>query len=269
MAIGSFRSGRSGELRMDHSVDVLNAGAEVREPPTPPVLTNLSITAEAPFLLSETSADPAVLATQAAPAVDHDTRALDIAIASLLLILVAPLMAVCALAIFLSGPGPLIFRQARIGRNGKEFLCLKFRTMVCDADAAIEKLLQKDATALEQWRTVQKLYPDPRVTQVGRFMRRYCLDELPQLFNVLAGDMSMVGPRPIVANEIEKYGPNFADYCSVRPGLTGLWQISGRHALPYEERVRLDTNYARTKSSRGDLLILWRTVPIVLVGDNV
>jgi len=106
------------------------------------------------------------------------------------------------------------------------------------------------------------------VTHVGRFMRRYCLDELPQLFNILAGQMSVVGPRPIVAAEIDRYGAQFADYCAVRPGLTGLWQISGRHALSYEERVRLDSEYARTKSVATDIAILWRTVPIVLAGLN-
>jgi exopolysaccharide production protein ExoY len=177
-------------------------------------------------------------------------------------------MALCVLAVLLSGPGPLLFRQTRIGRDGREFTCLKFRTMVNDADKVIAEILQRSATAQAQWMAVQKLTCDPRITPIGGFMRRYCLDELPQLFNVLKGDMSIVGPRPIVAAEISRYGLNFGDYCSVRPGLTGLWQVSGSHSLSYAERVQLDTQYAQSKSLRLDVLILWRTVPIVLRGQN-
>jgi len=252
---------------MDHSVEALRSDCEIEAASASPV-TEAAATSS-PFILNPDSSPDIVILTEPPTVMaEWATRALDIVVATILLIMVAPLMAICALATMLSGPGPLIFRQARIGRNGSEFTCLKFRTMVCNADSAIEELLRKSGAARQQWQALQKLHPDPRVTHVGRFMRRYCLDELPQIFNILAGEMSVVGPRPIVASEIDRYGPQFADYCAVRPGLTGLWQISGRHALSYEERVRLDAEYARTKSVVTDIAILWRTVPIVIAGLN-
>jgi lipopolysaccharide/colanic/teichoic acid biosynthesis glycosyltransferase len=140
--------------------------------------------------------------------------------------------------------------------------------MVQHADRTLEEVLKGSVEFQNDWRELQKLRCDPRVTPIGRVLRRYCLDELPQLFNVLAGHMSIVGPRPIVEAEITKYGSSFAHYCSVKPGLTGLWQVSGRHALSYDERVRLDATYANSKSLQSDLVILWRTVPIVLFGLN-
>jgi exopolysaccharide production protein ExoY len=195
-------------------------------------------------------------------------RALDVMIAGLLLLFVLPLMLLCALAVLLNGSGPVIFRQLRIGRGGREFTCFKFRTMIPSAEPALESILVDGSPFQEEWAAIYKLREDPRLTFVGRFMRRYSLDELPQLFNVLKGDMSVVGPRPIVAAEIYRYGDRYADYCSVNPGITGLWQVSGRHALSYDERVRLDSEYARHKSVRLDLLILWKTVPVVLSGQN-
>ena len=132
----------------------------------------------------------------------------------------------------------------------------------------MESILLESSQNRKQWVSLFKLPEDPRVTTLGRFMRRHSLDELPQLFNVFRGDMSVVGPRPIVADEIHRYGEHFVHYCSVNPGLTGLWQVSGRHAVSYDERVGLDAQYAQAKSLRLDLLILWRTVPVVLLGQN-
>jgi exopolysaccharide production protein ExoY len=175
----------------------------------------------------------------------------------------------CVLAVRFAGPGPILFRQSRIGKGGVEFTCLKFRTMSTGAEATIAHLLVNSNESQQEWLAVRKLTHDPRVTRIGRFLRRYCLDELPQLFNVLAGEMSIVGPRPIVAEEIGRYGCHFVDYCSVKPGLTGLWQVSGRHALSYEQRVALDAKYARSKSVKFDFLILCRTVPIVIRGENL
>lgn len=200
---------------------------------------------------------------------DLANRLLDILVASVLLSLTLPLMMVCALAILCSGSGPIVFRHRRIGRDGREFVCLKFRTMLPDAERLIDRVLNADPEAKSDWSAVQKLHSDPRITPVGRFLRRYCLDELPQLFNVLAGDMSVVGPRPIVAAEISRYGPKYHDYCVVKPGLTGVWQTSGSHSLPYEERVRLDSEYARSKRVRTDLIILLKTVSVVLRGQNL
>jgi lipopolysaccharide/colanic/teichoic acid biosynthesis glycosyltransferase len=195
-------------------------------------------------------------------------RMLDLVAASFIFLFVLPLMLVCALVIRLTSRGPVIYRQARIGHEGREFTCFKFRTMAHTADTAIKSLLVEGSPYREEWAALYKLRADPRITPVGRFMRRYSLDELPQLLNVLKGDMSIVGPRPIVADEIHRYGDRFADYCKVKPGITGLWQVSGRHALTYDERVRLDAEYANNKSMRLDLLILWRTIPVVLWGQN-
>ena len=229
---------------------------------------------DGPFLLATCADTPQPTSDVAQPTRLHArdiglaARTLDILVALALIVFVAPLMLACVVAVRCSGPGPIFFRQTRIGRGGDRFLCLKFRTMRVDAEAAIASVLLSSIESQHEWLTVRKLSRDPRVTPIGAFLRRYCLDELPQLFNVLAGQMSVVGPRPIVAEEISKYGENFADYCSVNPGLTGLWQISGRHALSYEERVALDARYARSKSLQADLLILCRTVPIVLGGKN-
>ena len=200
----------------------------------------------------------------------HDSlqRAFDVALAIIFIGFLLPLMAACALAVRLSGPGPLLFRQVRIGRDGREFLCFKFRTMTPLAEQSLDELLGTSVTSREQWQLLHKLSQDPRTTPVGRFLRRYSLDELPQLLNVLRGEMSIVGPRPIVDAEIPKYGASFAHYCSVKPGLTGLWQVSGRHALSYDERVMLDARYAISKSLRGDLRILLRTVPVIVLGQN-
>ena len=195
-------------------------------------------------------------------------RALDLTVATLLLILVLPLMGFCVLAVLATSRGPILFRHPRIGRNGEIFTCLKFRTMAEDADIALQQVLGKSTQTSLEWAALHKLKRDPRVTPVGAYLRRYCLDELPQLFNVLSGEMSIVGPRPIVAAEVDRYGENFAAYCSVKPGLTGLWQVSGRHRLPYSERVELDAEYARSNTLSLDVLILWKTVPIVLRGDN-
>lgn len=200
--------------------------------------------------------------------VSRSVRLLDLAVAGLIFLFILPLMLFCALAITLSSRGPVIYRQVRIGREGRPFTCFKFRTMVQSAEPAIESLLVEGSAFQEEWDAIYKLRADPRVTALGGFMRRYSLDELPQLFNVFRGDMSIVGPRPIVADEIHRYGDNFADYCSVNPGITGLWQVSGRHALTYDERVRLDSEYANNKTLSLDLLILWRTIPVVFFGQN-
>lgn len=195
---------------------------------------------------------------------ERRTRLLDLTIALLALIFFAPLMILVALAVWASGPGPILFRQARIGRGGGSFGCLKFRTMIVNAEEALELAIASCSLAREEWERDQKLRDDPRTTKVGRVLRKLSLDELPQIFNVIAGDMSIVGPRPIVRDEIDRYGTLFEDYCSVKPGITGLWQISGRNDVSYGERVRLDAEYAATKSITTDLVIILKTVPAVI-----
>jgi lipopolysaccharide/colanic/teichoic acid biosynthesis glycosyltransferase len=172
------------------------------------------------------------------------------------------LVPVCLL-VTLDG-GSLIYRHLRLGRGGRTFYCYKVRTMVQDADARLKALLDSNHLAREEWSDQFKLKKDPRVTGLGAFLRRTSLDELPQLLNVLRGEMSFIGPRPIIADELERYGEHAAAYLACSPGISGLWQISGRNDIGYEERVKLDERYAREWSLMLDLRILLRTLPAVL-----
>lgn len=191
-------------------------------------------------------------------------RILDIIFALAGLIFVAPLMVVVAIAIKIQDGGPVFFGHSRIGYEGRSFRCWKFRSMVVDAEARLTALLARDPEARREWETDQKLRRDPRVTLLGRILRVSSIDELPQLFNVLRGEMSLVGPRPIVTGEVARYGRRFAQYCSVRPGITGLWQISGRNDVSYRRRVAMDTVFATTLSLSLYLKILFATVPAVM-----
>ena len=193
-------------------------------------------------------------------------RMLDLSLIALSSCLVLPLWIVIALAIMLDSPGAPVYFQERVGRNGTRFRVCKFRTMVPNADVFLQKTLTANSELRREWEQDHKLKQDPRITRMGAILRKTSLDELPQLWNVLKGDMSLVGPRPIVHDEIEKYGPVFEEYLRVRPGLTGLWQISGRNNLTYEERVRLDQYYVSNWSVWFDIWILAQTVPVVLCG---
>ena len=191
-------------------------------------------------------------------------RALDIVISLTLIIAVAPLLALVALLIYTTNPGPVLFGHVRIGRGGRRFRCFKFRSMVTDAQERLNALLLSDPAAAAEWARDHKLKSDPRITPIGSFLRQSSLDELPQLFNVLRGDMSLVGPRPIVTEEVTKYRRYFRDYCEVRPGITGLWQISGRNDVSYRRRVAMDVAYVRSQSVKIYLRILVMTLPSVL-----
>lgn len=196
------------------------------------------------------------------------TRILDIS----LILLAAPYIIVAllgiALLIKLDSPGPVFFRQTRIGRCGRKFSVYKFRTMVQNADQVLQSYLDSSPVLKAEWLATHKLKQDPRVTRLGAHLRKLSLDELPQLWNILVGDMSLIGPRPIVDAEVEKYGKCFDLYIQVRPGLTGLWQVSGRNNTTYERRVELDEYYIRNRSLKLDLQILWRTVLVVLKKDG-
>lgn len=185
-------------------------------------------------------------------------------LAAIILLLLSPLLLMVALAIAIFDPGPVFFRHQRVGLDGRPFGCFKFRTMVVGAEAKLQQLLDSDPESVREWRETQKLRSDPRVTPLGKFLRKTSLDELPQLFNVVRGEMSLVGPRPIVREEAERYGHLFQQYCSVKPGMTGLWQISGRSDIEYYERVILDARYVALKSVWGDFRIMVLTVPAVL-----
>lgn len=191
-------------------------------------------------------------------------RILDLAIGIVALVLFAPLLIVLAIMIYISNPGPIFFVQQRIGHNGRTFACFKFRTMVVDAQARLMRLLEEDPAARREWERDHKLRNDPRITPLGRFLRKSSFDELPQFFNLINGTMSAVGPRPIVMAEITRYGRWFDDYCRVKPGITGLWQVSGRSDTTYRRRVALDVAYSRNRSIGLNLKIMIMTIPAVL-----
>ncbi|MDE2339083.1 MAG: sugar transferase [Gammaproteobacteria bacterium] len=161
---------------------------------------------------------------------------------------------------------PILFRHLRVGKDGRIFECLKFRTMVVNAEQQLQQLLERDPLARLEWAHNQKLRTDPRVTRLGRFLRRSSLDELPQLWNVLRGQMSLVGPRPIVAEEMHRYGRHLRSYLTVRPGVTGLWQVAGRNDTGYRRRVIMDVCYVRKMCIGLDLKILLQTVKVVIAG---
>lgn len=193
-------------------------------------------------------------------------RLFDLVGAGMLLVLGAPVFVGVTLVVLIASGHPILFAQERIGRGGRRFRCWKFRTMRRDSDRILAELLAADPQAREEWTKTQKLRNDPRVTRVGRFLRRFSFDELPQLFNVLNGDMSLVGPRPVVQSELNRYGRAARLYLALRPGITGLWQISGRGQTSYSRRVVLDGYYARNQTLRLDLIILLKTIGAVFSG---
>lgn len=190
-------------------------------------------------------------------------RALDLFMATVILIILMPVFAILVVVIRTASSGPILFRQTRIGQHGKEFTLLKFRTMFDGSDARVPSLAGMNHMADGP---LFKIRDDPRVTAAGRWMRKYSLDELPQLFNVLAGSMSLVGPRPALPHETETYSDNVRRRLTVKPGITGLWQVSGRCDLSWEQSVRLDIRYVETWNFFVDVWILLRTIPAVISG---
>ena len=191
-------------------------------------------------------------------------RGIDLFLALLSSAAFSPVALLIAALIKLDSRGPVIYKQKRVGRRGKLFYVWKFRTMVQNADEILQNYLERHPEMQEEWETTQKLKKDPRVTRVGRVLRKFSLDELPQLVNVLRGEMSLVGPRPCMPQQIDLYSHVFELYKRVRPGITGLWQVSGRNNTTYEERVRLDEYYVRNWSIWLDIYILAKTVWVVL-----
>jgi len=188
----------------------------------------------------------------------------DIVFSLAMLSLGSPLLVVLAVLVKITSKGPVFYVQQRVGRGYGQFGCIKFRTMRRDADRILSAVLAASPDLQEEFRNDFKLRNDPRITRLGRFLRRSSLDELPQFVNVLRGEMSVVGPRPIVQQELPRYGQRMEEVLAVRPGLTGLWQVSGRNNLSYRKRVQLDLYYARHRSLKMDLRILLRTIRVVL-----
>jgi lipopolysaccharide/colanic/teichoic acid biosynthesis glycosyltransferase len=180
------------------------------------------------------------------------------------LVVFAPLMLMVAVLVAAERSGPILFRHTRIGLHGKPFRLLKFRSMHVNGDAILAAHIAANPAAADEWALDHKLRDDPRVTALGIFLRKSSLDELPQLFNVLFGEMSIVGPRPIVQSEVARYGRFFKAYCSVRPGITGIWQVSGRNNVSYRRRILMDALYARRKCVALDVKLILATIPAVL-----
>lgn len=200
---------------------------------------------------------------EAAPIGGLVKRGFDIMGASVALILLSPLLLLLSLLVKFSDGGPVFYGHRRIGRGGRVFHCLKFRTMVENGDEVLAAHLAAHPECREEWRATRKLRRDPRVTRVGRVLRKLSLDELPQIINILQGDMSIVGPRPVVKDELDIYGSCAIFYLKSRPGLTGLWQVSGRNDTSYANRVALDRHYVENWSFSTDLVIIMKTIPAV------
>lgn len=194
-------------------------------------------------------------------------RLLDWAIALPILLLISPLIAVIGVLVAMDG-GPVFYGHRRVGENGKPFNCYKFRTMIVGAHDLFDEYLGFHPAAVAEWAASQKLDGDPRITSIGRWLRRTSLDELPQLLNVIMGDMSLVGPRPVTESELARYGDKADIYKAARPGITGLWQVSGRNRLSYDERVALDVQYVSQRALWRDIVILGRTIRVLLTGDG-
>jgi exopolysaccharide production protein ExoY len=195
-------------------------------------------------------------------------RVIDVVLAFSGIVLLAPLLITCFVVAVVTSPGPVLFRHRRVGFKGKYFDCLKFRTMVTDAPERLRQLLDTDPSAAAEWTANRKLRNDPRVTAIGAILRKSSLDELPQLFNVLKGDMSIVGPRPVTEEELVRYSSAIDTYYACRPGITGLWQVSGRSTTTFNKRVECDCFYAQNWSIALDAKIIMATIPAVCLSDT-
>ena len=195
-------------------------------------------------------------------------RILDLGLLFISAPITIPLVLIVSIIVKITSPGPIFYGHKRIGKNGKEFKCWKFRSMVIDADKQLEKILAENPEMRAEWEKDRKFSNDPRVTKIGKILRKTSIDEIPQFFNVLMGEMSFIGPRPVTTPELEKYGDKSDFILSVQPGLSGMWQISGRSDTGYEERITLDSYYIRNWSMWLDLWIIIKTIYVVVKGKG-
>lgn len=191
-------------------------------------------------------------------------RTFDIVFSASVLVIFSPLYLILAILIAISSPGPIFYQQERVGKNFKHFKCIKFRTMIVNADRVLEDMLAKCPEKRQEFEETFKLKDDPRITWIGKFLRVTSLDEFPQFFNVLIGDMSVVGPRPLVPDELHKYGSKIDKVLTIKPGITGLWQVSGRNDIPYPQRVLIDVYYVNHHNWFLDLWIILKTIGVVI-----
>lgn len=225
---------------------------------------NIGVMAQDHDFVVGAETDRRVAAEEAGPVGGNFKRAMDIVIALAALALLSPIFLMVVGLLKLNNRGSVVFGHQRVGYRGRPFQCLKFQTMVSNGDQVLADHLKRNPAARLEWEADRKLRDDPRVTPIGRALRSSSLDELPQLINVLQGSMSIVGPRPIVSAEIERYGSRFSSYIACRPGITGLWQVSGRSNCVYERRVELDDAYARSWSVARDVAIMVKTAGVVI-----
>jgi exopolysaccharide production protein ExoY len=218
--------------------------------------------------LTETSITKTIIDHQGKPCGGAMKRVFDIVLALIAIFLLSPLLLAVGFAVHLSDRGPALFGHSRVGYSGKEFKCWKFRSMIPDSNHVLQDHLDRNPHAAREWKQNRKLKNDPRVTPLGHFLRVYSVDELPQLFNILSGDMSFVGPRPIEVTERTKYGQSLRYYMSSRPGLTGLWQVSGRSNSTYQKRVAFDRYYVTHWSMLADIVLIFKTVPVAISGTG-
>lgn len=195
-------------------------------------------------------------------------RAFDIVFSLSVLLVCAPIYFVLAIAIVSTSPGPIFYIQERVGKNFRHFGCIKFRTMIPDADILLDELIAQSEDLRQEFSENYKLKADPRITKIGKFLRTTNLDEFPQFINVLKGEMSVVGPRPLVPEETERYGAAIDRVLSIRPGITGLWQVSGRNNIPYDRRIRIDLSYVKHRNFWLDLRIALQTVYLTVMSKN-
>jgi undecaprenyl-phosphate galactose phosphotransferase len=220
------------------------------------------------LLLARTVVPSRRTALSGGSALDVAYTALNQLAALLALVALSPFLAVVAFLIWRADGAPLTFGHYRVGHKGRQFRCLKFRSMVRNSEQVLADLLARDPQARAEWERDQKLRNDPRITPIGRFLRRTSLDELPQLINILRGDMHFVGPRPVTVEELARYGNRKRHYLSVKPGLTGLWQVSGRNNTTYEQRVHFDSEYVERRNPLFDIWIVMCTVMVLLTGEG-
>ncbi|MBD2293896.1 sugar transferase [Anabaena sphaerica FACHB-251] len=195
-------------------------------------------------------------------------RLFDIAFSLSVLILFFPIYIILALLIAVSSEGPIFYVQERVGKNYHRFKCIKFRTMVSNADEILVQMMETSPELRQEFASTFKLKQDPRITKIGHFLRITSLDEFPQFWNVLKGDMSVVGPRPLVVEELPKYGCHIDEILTIRPGITGLWQVSGRNDIPYPRRIQIDLHYVKFRNFWLDLCIILKTINVVIIPNN-
>jgi lipopolysaccharide/colanic/teichoic acid biosynthesis glycosyltransferase len=199
---------------------------------------------------------------------NFNKRLFDIIFSLLVLVLCAPVYLALSIAIVTTSSGPIFYIQERVGRNHRHFGCIKFRTMIPDADRLLDEMMAQSADMRQEFSENFKLKQDPRITKIGKFLRTTNLDEFPQFINVLKGEMSVVGPRPLVPEEIARYGDKIDRVLTIRPGITGLWQVSGRNDIPYEQRIKIDVSYVKRRNFWLDLRIVCKTILLTILPKN-